>query len=39
MIHALKIRVWWYRPVIPAFRRQKQEFKASLGNIARPCLK
>jgi hypothetical protein len=35
----LKLR---YTPVIPAFRRPKQKnpkFKASLGYLARPCLK
>jgi hypothetical protein len=34
--------VWWCTPVIPAFGRLRQEdheFKASLGHIARLCLK
>jgi hypothetical protein len=34
--------VWWYMPVIPALGRCKQEdceFEASLGCIARHCLK
>jgi tRNA A22 N-methylase len=33
---------WWYMPVIPALRRQRQEepqLKISLGYIVRPCLK
>ena len=40
-----KNQVWWLTPVIPALWEAKagrslevQEFKTSLGNIARPCL-
>jgi hypothetical protein len=35
-------RALWYTPVIPALgslRQEKHEFKASLGYIARACLK
>jgi hypothetical protein len=34
--------MWWYIPIIPAFRRLKQEdleFMGSWGYIARLCLK
>jgi hypothetical protein len=33
---------WWYRPIIPAFRRLKQKawkFKVNLNYIARSCPK
>jgi hypothetical protein len=33
---------WWHTPIIPALRRLLEEdlkFKASLGYVARPCLK
>jgi hypothetical protein len=35
-------QVWWLTPVIPALRglrQENQEFEASLGYIARCCLK
>jgi hypothetical protein len=38
----LYIWKWWFKPVIPAFRRLRQEgheFKVSLGCIARAYLK
>jgi hypothetical protein len=34
--------IWWYIPVIPALRRLRQKdhnFKASLGQTVKPCLK
>jgi hypothetical protein len=34
--------VWWFTPIIPALRRlrqEEQEFKDSVGCIAKPCLK
>jgi hypothetical protein len=38
----LRSRAWWYTPLIPVLRRQKQEdheFKISLGYLVRPSLK
>lgn len=35
-------QVWWYTPVILAFRRSRQEdshFEASLDSVVRPCFK
>lgn len=36
-------QVWWLIPVIPTFRKLKQEkcheFKVSLGYTVKPCLK
>jgi hypothetical protein len=35
-------RAWWHMPIIPAFRRLRQEgytFRTSLDDIMRPCLK
>jgi hypothetical protein len=34
-----KVNFWWFRPVIPAIRKLRHKFKASLGYIVRPCLK
>jgi hypothetical protein len=37
-----RLKVWWHTPVMPAFRRLRQEnceFEARLGYIATPCLK
>jgi hypothetical protein len=35
-------QAWWYMPIIPAFRRQRQmdgKFQVNLGYLARFCLK
>lgn len=36
-------QVWWYKPLIPEFGRQREsdlsEFKANQGHRVRPCLK